>query len=96
MASAYASGAPLAEVRVFQRHLAEAFGDGQPLSLSLISSWESARSPVRPPLRRLRQYARSSSTPRSVAGARARVFGASELTPAEQADGDTTLPQLGS
>jgi hypothetical protein len=81
-------------LRVTQQQLAEAFGDSQPLSVSLISSWESLRDPVAPPAHRLEQYAIFFATRRSVAGARARLLDITELTPEEGAEYDRLHTEL--
>jgi hypothetical protein len=64
------------------------------VSLSLISSWESAHRPVKPPLRRLRQYALFFATRRSVAGVQPRLLRDEELTPAEDAERDSLYSEL--
>lgn len=67
-----------------QTHLAEAFGGDRPLSISLISSWENAEKPVRPPVRRLEAYATVFATRRSFDGQKLRVLPHEELTDEEQ------------
>lgn len=73
-----------ADRRVTQQQLAEAFGGDRPLSESLISSWESPRTPVQPPPNRLYAYATFFATRRSVAGDRARLLTNAELTEDER------------
>jgi hypothetical protein len=74
------------DLRVTQLQIAEAFGDGRPLSMSLISSWESTRKPVAPPRSRLSQYATFFASRRSVEGPRARLLMPGEMTPHELAE----------
>jgi transcriptional regulator with XRE-family HTH domain len=71
-------------VRVTQQQIAEALGGDTPLSLSLISSWESTRRPVLPPANRLSGYATFFATQRSVATEPARLLGERELTEEER------------
>ncbi|WP_203925751.1 XRE family transcriptional regulator [Virgisporangium ochraceum] len=82
------------DLRVTQFHLAEAFGGEKPLSLSLISSWESTRSAALPPVHRLNQYSIFFATRRSVSGARARLLTEGELTPAERVERDVLYEEL--
>jgi hypothetical protein len=80
---------------VTQKQLAEAFGDDErPLSLSLISSWESVRNPVSPPVHRLNQYSIFFATRRSVAGPRARLLPDRELTPEERGERSRIYDEL--
>jgi transcriptional regulator with XRE-family HTH domain len=51
--------------KITQPELAEALGDGKPLSVPLISSWESQTNPRIPPLARLDGYAALFATARS-------------------------------
>jgi hypothetical protein len=53
------------ERRITQPELAQALGDGKPLSVPLISSWESQTNPRIPPLARLDGYAVLFATARS-------------------------------
>jgi transcriptional regulator with XRE-family HTH domain len=83
------------ELTVTQKQLAEAFGeDERPLSLSLISSWESARNPVSPPMHRLNQYSIFFATRRSVAEPRARLLPERELTPDELGERSRIFAEL--
>jgi len=82
------------EIRVTQQHLAEAFGDDRPLSLSLISSWESVRNPVVPPVQRLNQYSIFFSTRRSMADGRPRLLALAQLTDVERAERDRIYDEL--
>jgi transcriptional regulator with XRE-family HTH domain len=54
--------------RLTQRELATALGGAEPLSVALISSWESDDKPVTPPPHRIEAYARFFATERSVDG----------------------------
>lgn len=71
-------------LKVTQQQVAEALGGDSPLSLSLISSWESTRRPIPPPASRLSGYATFFATPRSVESTPARLLGERELTEEEQ------------
>ena len=82
------------DLRITQHQLAEAFGDDKPLSLSLISSWESTRHPVSPPVHRLNQYSIFFATRRSVDQAPARLLAENELTPDERAERDLLYEEL--
>ncbi|MGW5717501.1 helix-turn-helix domain-containing protein [Amycolatopsis sp. NPDC003865] len=64
-----------------QGQLAQALGK---LSISLISSWENADKPVRPPVRRLEAYATLFATRRSLRGDNLEVLPLEELTDDEQ------------
>jgi len=82
-------------LRVTQTQLAEAFGaDDKPLSLPLISSWESSRKPVTPPLHRLNQYSIFFATERSIAGPRARLLSEREMTPDERQERSRIYAEL--
>jgi transcriptional regulator with XRE-family HTH domain len=72
------------DLKVTQQQIAEALGGDSPLSLSLISSWESTRRPTIPPVSRLAGYATFFATRRSVASEPARLLAESELTEAER------------
>ncbi|GLW33036.1 XRE family transcriptional regulator [Actinoplanes regularis] len=73
------------ELKVTQQQVAEAVGgESGPLSLSLISSWESVRKPVLPPANRLAGYAMFFATRRSVESSPARLLSEHELTADEQ------------
>jgi transcriptional regulator with XRE-family HTH domain len=79
---------------ITQAQLAEALGGEKPLSISLISSWENAERPVRPPVRRLEAYATLFATRRSEAGGTLRVLSAEELTDDERAEREELLDEL--
>jgi hypothetical protein len=72
--------------RVTQAELARAFGGGKPLSVPLISSWESVASPTVPPVRRLESYATFFATTRSLTSRPPRLLSEDELTEAERAE----------
>ena len=70
--------------KITQPQLARALGDGKPLSVPLISSWESQTNPHIPPLPRLEGYAAVFATSRSFDGTEPR-----RLSPEEMTDGET-------
>jgi hypothetical protein len=73
------------DVKITQHQIAEALGgEHGPLSLSLISSWESLRNPALPPASRLAGYAMFFATRRSVEGGEARLLSEHELTEDER------------
>jgi transcriptional regulator with XRE-family HTH domain len=74
-----------------QAHLAQALGG---LSISLISSWENADKPTRPPVRRLEAYATIFATRRSLSGGSLRVLSLDELTDDEQDERKELLEEL--
>ena len=69
--------------RITQPQLAQALGDGKPLSVPLISSWESLTNPRVPPLPRLEGYAAVFATSRSFDGAEPRRLNPEEMTDEE-------------
>jgi len=74
------------EVKVTQAQLAEALGSsGKPVSVPLISSWESRRNPIVPPAFRLEDYATFFATSRSLEGEKGRLLPLEEMTEEEQA-----------
>lgn len=72
------------DMKITQPQLARALGGSRPLSVPLISSWESQGSPKIPPVHRLEAYAAFFATPRSVAGGEPRLLSMAELTDAER------------
>src|SRR5215472_14346610 len=72
------------DMKITQPQLARALGGHRPLSVPLVSSWESQRAPKIPPIHRLEAYATFFATPRSVAGDEPRLLGAAEMTDAER------------
>ena len=83
-----------ADRKVTQQQIAEALGGGSPLSLSLISSWESTRRPVMPPASRLAAYATFFASRRSVESEPARLLGDHELSEEERIVRDELHTQL--
>ncbi|GAB2581304.1 hypothetical protein Aab01nite_58330 [Paractinoplanes abujensis] len=82
------------DLKVTQQQVAEALGRGTPLSLSLISSWESVRKPIVPPANRLAQYALFFATRRSVESEPARLLEEHELTEDERTTRDVVHADL--
>jgi transcriptional regulator with XRE-family HTH domain len=82
------------ERKITQLQLAQALGGGKPLSVPLISSWESRGKPKIPPLNRLDAYALFFATRRSVRGGGARLPDLSELTGEERAIYDELRREL--
>jgi transcriptional regulator with XRE-family HTH domain len=72
------------DMKLTQPQLARALGGSRPLSVPLISSWESQGAPKIPPVHRLEAYAAFFATPRSVATGEPRMLGAAEMTDAER------------
>lgn len=81
-------------VRITQRELAEALGGDGPLSVPLISSWESRSNPKIPPLSRLEAYATFFATRRSIEGSSMRLLDVAELTAEERRTRDELLREL--
>lgn len=79
---------------ITQHQLAEAFGGRRPLSISLISSWESQTKPVVPPAKRLEAYATFFATMRSVESNPFRLLAPSQLTDEERANRDALRNEL--
>jgi transcriptional regulator with XRE-family HTH domain len=71
-------------VKITQHQLARALGGAQPLSVPLISSWETQGNPKIPPISRLEAYATFFATERSVEGSEPRLLDSAELTDAER------------
>jgi transcriptional regulator with XRE-family HTH domain len=82
------------DLQVTQKQIAEALGSERPLSLSLISSWESAGNPVAPPAHRLAAYARFFASPRSIAEDPAHLLEDDDLTDTERAVRDALYQEL--
>lgn len=70
--------------KITQPQLARALGPGKPLSVPLISSWESQTHPRIPPLARLEGYAAAFATPRSFEGTEPRLLSPEEMTDDER------------
>jgi hypothetical protein len=81
-------------VKITQPQLAKALGGNKPLSVPLISSWESASNPKIPPIPRLEAYASFFATQRSVAGDPPRILPSAEMTESEQRARDELLREL--
>jgi hypothetical protein len=76
------------DLTVTQAHvgqvLGEALGDGKPLSVAAISSWESSKTQRMPQAAHLRAYARFFATRRSMEGGRPRLLSDDELDDEER------------
>jgi transcriptional regulator with XRE-family HTH domain len=70
--------------KITQPQLARALGGSKPLSVPLISSWESQTNPHIPPLPRLQGYAAIFATPRSFEGTQPRRLSPEDLNDEEQ------------
>jgi hypothetical protein len=70
--------------KITQPQLAQALGGTKPLSVPLISSWESQTKPRIPPLARLQGYAALFATPRSFAAAEPRLLSSEEMSDEER------------
>ncbi len=79
---------------ITQGQLAEVFGGRKPLSIALISSWESTTSPRTPPTHRLEAYARLFATERSLVDDSLQLLDLADLTPAERQRRDHLLDEL--
>jgi hypothetical protein len=82
------------DMTITQAQLARALGGGRPLSVPLISSWESWTKPVVPPLERLNAYASFFATRRSVEGGVFRLLREDELTARERSRRDELQSEL--
>ena len=76
------------DIKVTQSQLSRALGADRPVSVPLISSWESLTNPKIPPIPRLEAYATFFATIRSMNGPVPRMLDAGELTRAEIAERD--------
>jgi transcriptional regulator with XRE-family HTH domain len=79
--------------RLTQEELALALSQDQPLTAATISSWETRTSPKKPPLDRLRAYARFFATERSLDG-EPHLIPDGDLDPDETADMERLLQEL--
>lgn len=70
--------------KITQPQLAQALGGGKPLSVPLISSWESQTNPRIPPLPRLEGYAALFATSRSFEGAEPRLLSPEDMSDEER------------
>jgi hypothetical protein len=82
------------EIKVTQSQLSRALGADRPVSVPLISSWESLTNPKIPPIPRLEAYAAFFATIRSITGPVPRMLDAGELTRAETAERDELIKEL--
>jgi hypothetical protein len=82
------------ELKLTQGQLAAALGGKEPISVPLISSWESHTSPKAPPENRLRAYATFFATERSVQQQPYRQIAPSQLTADEQVRREELLQEL--
>jgi hypothetical protein len=81
-------------MKITQPQLAQGLGGDRPLSVPLISSWESASNPKIPPIPRLEAYATFFATERTVAQNPPRLFSAAEMTEPERQARDELLREL--
>jgi hypothetical protein len=81
--------------KVNQAQLATALsGAGKPVSVPLVSSWESRTNPVVPPASRIQDICRFYSSPRSFDGKVGRLLSLDELTAPERAAWEGLLQEL--
>jgi hypothetical protein len=71
-------------VKITQPDVAQALGGVRPLSVPLISSWESQSNPRIPPLSRLEAYAALFATVRSFEGDKPRLLGLRDMSDEER------------
>lgn len=81
-------------MKITQPKLARAMGESKPLSVPLISSWESQTNPRIPPLNRLEAYAVLFATPRSFTGAEPRLISPRDMSDEERQNMDALLSEL--
>src|SRR5215469_11281133 len=81
-------------VKITQPQLATALGGDKPLSVPLISSWESPGNPKIPPIPRLEAYSTFFATPRSAQASPPRLLSLDELTEPERRARDELLREL--
>lgn len=72
------------DLKITQAQLAQALGGAKPLSVPLISSWETQASPKTPPLFRLDDYASLFATRRSFDGAAPHLIKPADMTDSER------------
>lgn len=82
------------DIKITQPRLAEVLGGGRPLSVPLISSWESQTKPKIPPIHRLEAYATFFATARSAEGGTLRLLDPAELTDTERRARDELRGEL--
>ncbi len=81
-------------MKITQPQLARALGGAKPLSVPLISSWESPSNPKIPPIPRLEAYATFFATPRSVEVTPPRMLSPGDMTEPEQRVRDELIREL--
>jgi hypothetical protein len=81
-------------VKVTQTQLAQALGRDRPLSVPLISSWESPSNPKIPPIPRLEAYATFFATDRSIVENPPRLLSPADMTESERRAKDELLREL--
>ncbi len=72
------------EMKITQPQLARALGGSRPLSVPLISSWESLTNPKIPPYQRIEAYAALFATRRSLESGTLRLLNTADLTADER------------
>jgi hypothetical protein len=72
------------DLKITQAQLAQALGGTKPLSVPLISSWETQANPKIPPLFRLDAYAMLFATRHSFTGEVPQLIGLADMTDAER------------
>jgi len=72
--------------KITQPDLAAVLGNAKPLSVPLISSWESQANPRIPPMARLERYAALFGAPRGLALGQPRILSPDQMTEEEQRD----------
>lgn len=82
------------DMKITQPQLARVLGEGRPLSVPLISSWESQRDPKIPPTNRLQAYAALFATPRSFAGTEPRLISPKDMSEEERQNMGELLTEL--
>jgi hypothetical protein len=82
------------KVKVTQPQLARALGGQRPLSVPLVSSWESRTNPTIPPIPRLEAYATFFASTRSVEGQEPRLLNPADMTDAERRARDELTREL--
>jgi hypothetical protein len=80
--------------KITQPQLAQALGGGKPVSVPLISSWESHANPKIPPIPRLEAYAALFATPRSFARTVPRLLSSEDMSDEERRARDELLKEL--
>jgi hypothetical protein len=81
--------------KVNQSQLAAALGDGnRPVSVPLVSSWESRSNPAVPPVSRIEDIATFFASPRSFDGQAGRLLSPDEMTVPERAAREALLGEL--